>query len=78
MDNPKKSEREVWREFPDKTGDKLVEDITGWWIFKQTELKVVAPAAAWKLTLSSGPAYTGKDCYKETFGKVSLPYLIKS
>ena len=67
FDKPKKSEREVWREFAEKTGGKLVEDITGWWIFKQTELKVVAPAAAWRLTLSSGPAYIGKDCYKETW-----------
>jgi len=67
FDKPIKSEREVWRGFAERTDGKLIEDITGWWIFKQTELKVIAPVAAWKLTLSSGPAYIGKDCYKETW-----------
>ena len=74
FDLPKISEQEIWREFAERTGGNLVEEISGWWIFKQKELKVVAPVAAWQLTLSSGPAFTGRDSYKETW--ITIHYKI--
>jgi hypothetical protein len=61
------SELNAWREYAERTGNKPIEKSTGWWIFRHTELKVVAPVGAWWLTLSMDFGdYDEEDGYQET------------
>jgi len=59
----KESEQNAWREYAERTGGKLIEKNIGWWIFRHTELKVIAPVGAWWLTLSMDSGDYDEDDY---------------